>query len=106
VIFRDVQHLDHLSDAPELGCKVFSHLFEHFEPCKQGQSLVPVIIETYDFLWACRKKIPSSQETFKALQIGSWQRGEAEEWLVKHTLDGQPAPVFTQRRVHQGMLAF
>jgi len=96
VIIREIQRLDNLQDDPALGRKVFGALFEYFEPCKQGQSHVPVIIETSDFLWSRMKQIMSSQESFKAKQMGSWCKEEAEEWLVKRTLEGQPAPVFTQ----------
>jgi hypothetical protein len=95
VIIREIQHLEHLTDAPELGRQVFSRLFEYFEPYKQGQRHIPVIIETSDFLWVRMKQILSSQESFLATQMGPWQREEAEEWLVRCTLEGQPAPVFT-----------
>lgn len=101
VIIREIQHLDHLSDAPELGYEVFSCLFEYFEPCKQGQSHVPVIIETSNFLWTCMKQILLSQESFKAKQMGPWLREEAEKWLVIRKLDGQPAPVFTQEEFNK-----
>jgi hypothetical protein len=101
VIIREIQCLDHLTDAPELGREVFSRLFEYFEPRKQGQSHVPVIIETSDFLWSCMKQILSSQESFKAKEMGPWKREEAEEWLVRRTLEGQPAPVFTREEFHK-----
>lgn len=96
VIIREIQRLDHLTDAPRLGSKVFSRLFEYFEPRKEGQNLVPVIIETSDFLWSRMNQILSSQESFKAKQMGPWQKYEAEEWLVRRTLEGQLAPVFTE----------
>jgi hypothetical protein len=101
VIIREIQRLDDLSDAPELGREIFTSLFNYFEPRKQGQSHVPVIIETSDFLWSRLKHILSSFEAFKAKQMGTWKREEAEEWLVKCTLDGQPAPVFTQQEFNK-----
>ena len=99
VIVREIQRLDNLQDSAEqtaLGREVFSRLFEYFEPRKQGQSLVPVFIETSDFLWARLQQILSSQSSFKARRMGNWDRTPAEEWLVKHTLPGQPEPIFTQ----------
>ena len=96
VIIREIQRLDHVSDDPDLGRRVFAKLFEYFEPRKQGKSRVPNIMETSDFLWSRLKQLLSSQESFKAKQMRDWDKAEAEEWLVRRTLEGQPGPVFTQ----------
>lgn len=101
VIIREMQHLDHLSDAPELGRQVFARLFEYFEPYKEGQRHVPVIIETYEYPWSRLKQIFSSYESFFSRQMRPWCKEEAEEWLVKCTLDGQPAPIFTQEEFNK-----
>lgn len=96
VMIREVQRLDSVSDDPELGRRVFAKLFNYFEPRKQGDSRVPAILETSDFLWSRLKQILSSQESFIAFQMKFWDKADAEEWLVKHTLEGQLGPIYTQ----------
>jgi len=96
VIIREIQRLDDLNDDPELGRRVFERLFQYFEPRKQRESRVPVILESSDFLWSRMKELLSSKESFRPLVMPPLERADAEEWLVKQTLDGQTAPVFTE----------
>jgi hypothetical protein len=91
-IIREIQRLDDLHDNPELGRMVFKRLFEYFEPYKQRQMRVPVIVESPLYLYSRLKQILSSQESFRGNPVGPWQKEEAESWLVNKNLRGQTSP--------------
>lgn len=101
VIIREIQRLDNMKQDEALGRQVFDRLFEYFEPRKQGQSRVPIIFETSDCLWGRLNQIISSHETYLALQMGPWQKGEAKDWLVRRILEGQLAPIFSEEEFNK-----
>jgi len=81
LVIREIQALDNLNEDAEIGKDVFYRLFQHFQPRKQGNSRLPVIIETSDFLWSRVQQMSESRESFKPYLVKQFKKRRNKRYI-------------------------
>uniref|UniRef100_A0A0G4HMI4 Orc1-like AAA ATPase domain-containing protein n=1 Tax=Chromera velia CCMP2878 TaxID=1169474 RepID=A0A0G4HMI4_9ALVE len=82
LIIREVQNLAS-EEGEELAPELFKALLASFKSRKEGNSNVPVIFETSEFLWAkLLEYMVASEQSFEAYEVKEWLKDEGRKVLV------------------------
>uniref|UniRef100_A0A0G4FIE4 AAA+ ATPase domain-containing protein n=1 Tax=Chromera velia CCMP2878 TaxID=1169474 RepID=A0A0G4FIE4_9ALVE len=82
LMIREAQNLAS-EEGEELAPELFKALLASFKSRKQGNSNVPVIFETSEFLWAkLLEYIVASEQSFEAYEVKEWLKDEGRKVLV------------------------
>jgi len=97
VIWREIQNIAEIRNSPyeNWSQELYNRLFLHFEPRKQGTSLVPVIFESSDLLWSHAQN-NYSIESFRPYLLQPFTWDTAKSWLVNRIINGFDESVFTE----------
>uniref|UniRef100_A0A0G4HN14 Uncharacterized protein n=1 Tax=Chromera velia CCMP2878 TaxID=1169474 RepID=A0A0G4HN14_9ALVE len=84
-MIREAQNLAS-EEGEELAPELFKALLASFKSRKQGNSNVPVIFETSEFLWAKLLRVMvASKQSFKGYEVKEWLKDEGRKVLVPNT---------------------
>uniref|UniRef100_A0A0G4HRX4 Uncharacterized protein n=1 Tax=Chromera velia CCMP2878 TaxID=1169474 RepID=A0A0G4HRX4_9ALVE len=70
-------------EGKEFALELFNALLASFKSQKQGNSNVPVIFETFEFLWAKLLEVMvASEQSFEGYEVKEWWKNEGRKVLV------------------------
>jgi len=97
VIWREIQNIEEIRNAPyeNWSQELYQRLFLHFEPRKEGTSLVPVIFESSDLLWSNAQN-NYARESFSPYLLKNFTYDAAKSLLtLREKINEFEDPVFT-----------